>query len=95
MVDQLRSASTHEYSWLFHFTPPTLQIDRPRNCLLTGFDDHNLLLAPFQPQLFAPVEIVQRHINQNSRNVPAPVGRFTALAADVTTAFLFLPGRLP
>ena len=58
---------------------------------MTGFDDRNLLVAPFQPQMFTPVEIVQHHINQNSRNVPAPVGRFTASGTDVTTAFLFLP----
>ena len=91
LVDQLRSAAAHEYSWLFHFAPTTIRVDRLCNRLLTGFDDRNLLVAPFQPQAFASVEITQRHINQNSRNVPAPVSRFTARAADVTAAFLLLP----
>ncbi len=91
LVDQLESTAVHEYSWLFHFTPTALRIDDVGRRVLTGFDDHNLLVAPFQPQTFTPVEIVQRHINQNSRNVPAPVSRFAATGKDMTTAFLFLP----
>ena len=37
------------------------------------------------------MEITQRHINQNGRNIPAPVSRFSVQSTEVTTAFLFLP----
>jgi hypothetical protein len=91
LVDHLQSADAHEYSWLFHFTPTVVRANNTRSRLLTGFDDRNLLLAPFGPQLFAPVEITQGHINQRGRDIPSPVGRFTARAADLMAVFLLLP----
>lgn len=91
LVDHLLSASAHDYSWEFHFAPTTLQLDTSRKRLLTGFGDHNLVLAPFQPETFAPVEIVQRDINKNSRNFAAPVGRYMTRTRDLTAVFLMLP----
>lgn len=91
LVDHLRSASAHDYSWEFHFAPTTLQLDASRKRLVTGFGEQNLVLAPFQPETFTNVEIALRHINQNSRNVAAPVGRFAARASDMTAVFLMLP----
>jgi hypothetical protein len=91
LLDQLQSAAPHEYSWAFHFSPTTVKANSGGSQLLTGFDDRNLLVAAFQPQLFTPVEITQRHINQSGRNLLSPVGSFTARAADVTAAFLLLP----
>ena len=92
LVDQLHSDTAHEYSWLFHFASTTVHaVNSSRSRLLTGFEDHNLFVAPFQPQLFSPVEITEGHVNKKSRNVPASVSRFVTRATDRIAAFLFLP----
>jgi hypothetical protein len=91
VVDRLESAAAHDYRWLFHYAPTTLQADASRKRLLTGFDDRNLMLMPFQPDRFHRLDIVERHINRGGRNILAPVGDYAARAADMVVAFLFLP----
>jgi len=91
IVDQLQSDAAHEYRWLFHYTPNTLKADVNRKRLLTGFDDRNLLLAPFQPESFQEMKVGQNQINRFGRNVLAPVSDFVAHAADFRAAFLLLP----
>jgi len=91
VVDRLQSAAAHEYRWLFHYTPTTLDADVSRKRLLTGHDDRNLLLMPFQPLMFQQMKVGQSHINQCGRNVLAPVGEFVAHADDFVAAFLLLP----
>lgn len=91
VVDRLQSDATHEYRWLFHYAPTTLRTDVRRKRLLTGFDDRNLLLAPFQPETFQQMKAGQGHMNRNGRNIVAPMSDFVAQAADFVAAFLLLP----
>jgi hypothetical protein len=91
VVDRLECAAAHDYRWLFHYTPTALRADASRKRLLTGFDDRNLMLMPFQPERFQRLDVVQRHINQRGRNMLAPVGDYAARAADMVAAFLLLP----
>jgi hypothetical protein len=62
-----------------------------RKQVLTGFEGHNLLLAPFCPEKFARMEIRQGWVNQRSRNLPAPVANFVARTARLEAAFLAIP----
>jgi hypothetical protein len=91
VVDRLDGATEHEYRWLFHFAPTTLRTYAFRKQVLTGFDDRNLLLAPFCPEKFARMEVRQGHVNRHSRNLSAPVTNFVARGACLEVAFLALP----
>jgi hypothetical protein len=91
VVDRLESAAAHDYRWLFHYVPTTLRVNDSRKRLLTGFDDRNLMVAPFQPERFQRLDVVERHISRRGRNILAPVGDYAARAADMVAAFLFLP----
>ena len=39
--------------WLFSLRTTTLRADESQKRLVTGFDDRNLLLAPFRPEIFS------------------------------------------
>jgi hypothetical protein len=91
IVDRLDSGAEHEYRWLFHFAPTTLRSDALHKQVLTGFDDRNLLLAPFCPETFARMEVRQGHVNQQSRNLRAPVASFVARGTRSELAFLAMP----
>ncbi len=91
VMDHLESTDEHEYSWLFHFAPTTLRAQALQKRLLTGFDVRNMLLAPFQPESFAQMTVSQGCVACKGGNVSAPVARYTARAASLTTAFVLLP----
>jgi hypothetical protein len=91
VVDRLDGADEHEYRWLFHFAPTTLKTYVFRKQVLTGFDDRNLLLAPFCPEKFVHMEVRQGDVNQQSRNLPAPVANFVARGTRLEAAFLVMP----
>jgi hypothetical protein len=91
VLDRLESAGVHEYRWMYHYAPTTVKTDAPRKRLLTGFDNRNLLLMPFKPELFAQMEVNQHYINNRGRNILAPVVDFVANASDMMAAFLLLP----
>ena len=91
VVDRLDGATEHEYRWLFHFAPTTLRTSANPEQVLTGFDDGNLLLAPFCAEKFARMDVRQGHVNQQSRNLPAPVANFVARGARLEAAFLVMP----
>jgi hypothetical protein len=91
VVDRLDGATEHEYRWLFHFAPTTLRTYAFRKQVLTGFNDRNLLLAPFRPEKFARMEVRQGRVNQQSQNLRAPVVHFVAQGACQEVAFLAMP----
>ena len=91
LVDQLESKGEHEYTWLFHLLPCSPIVNDEFKSVYTGFADKNLLLRPAAPQLLTGPNLTGGTINQQGRNVEAPVVEYSRRAANVVQAYLLLP----
>ena len=90
-VDQLESGGEHEYTWLFHLLPCSPVLDPERKSVFTGFAQKNLLILPATSRTLTGLRLTEGTINQQGRNLAAPVVNYTARSANALQAYLFLP----
>ena len=90
-VDQLESGGEHEYTWLFHLPPCSPVLDPERKSVFTGFAQKNLLILPATSQTLTGLHLAEGTINQQGRNLAAPVVNYTARSTNALQAYLFLP----
>ena len=91
LVDQVESPAEHEYTWLFHLLPCSPVVEPESKSVSTGFAEKNLLLLPAAAPALSQPKLAAGWINRQSRNLTAPVVRYTTRSQSALQAYLFLP----
>jgi hypothetical protein len=95
VVDQLESASAHDYTWLFHLTPCSPGIEQELKAVHTELPGLNLMLLPAQSDALVGPKLSEGTMNRQGTNIANPIVKYEIHGARVQQAYFLLPGKSP